>query len=566
MADDYSSTVTQMRTVTSPGTVGSESQATSLAGEIERLRYALEDLKGSGSRWYGAGPVYNVRSPRWGAVADGATDDTTAIQNAIDACNDAGGGTVWLPEGDYAVDTLHLSSKVNLVGDGMGATILSMIPHATTHHPVILIGDSGSPGGGSPVGVGNGKVTFASVRHLSIDGNKAQQTGVGDQFSPGIMVWGSDNNFVEYCEIYDCQGDGVWMGYGVDRVHGANQNVVQHCVFYGNARQQIALTFGAENVFAYNVCSGAIDLENDAGPTGEIRKNIVHGNTGRVGGTTTLSNTSDLIISLASLSTDKTSYFGNIVSNNVAFKIVGGYNQETVITGNTIIGSDASQAYLMELDAFDGAIVSNNTFVANEATASSLTAILRTRAGSFMLITDNMVLNETVPFHEYISTLGAEPGSVGHIYTNNLITGTGRYHLAFTERPSEEAVLMVQTDGGATQTLTVNQISGVPLFTGAQSGNSPLACGPLTLTTSGTMLIFTLAGTANWTIELLPHCETGAQAEPWNEHAIMSIDEDGTNRTVTVFTAPVAAGALTYVAYSFAGSGTEGTLFFRITY
>jgi len=49
--DDYSSTVAQMKTATDPGEDGSESQPTSLAGELERLRFAIRDQKKT-AQWY----------------------------------------------------------------------------------------------------------------------------------------------------------------------------------------------------------------------------------------------------------------------------------------------------------------------------------------------------------------------------------------------------------------------------------------------------------------------------------------------------------------------------------
>lgn len=49
--DDYSSNATQMQATTSPGGVGTESLATSLAGELERLRHVLKTLHG-GAQWY----------------------------------------------------------------------------------------------------------------------------------------------------------------------------------------------------------------------------------------------------------------------------------------------------------------------------------------------------------------------------------------------------------------------------------------------------------------------------------------------------------------------------------
>lgn len=51
--DDYSQNSTQMRIQTNPGDVGSESLASSLAGEVERLRYVISRLTGE-TYWYEA--------------------------------------------------------------------------------------------------------------------------------------------------------------------------------------------------------------------------------------------------------------------------------------------------------------------------------------------------------------------------------------------------------------------------------------------------------------------------------------------------------------------------------
>lgn len=54
--DDHSASLSQMKTQTTPGAQGTESLATSLGGEIERLRYVLNRLIG-GTYWYDAPPV-----------------------------------------------------------------------------------------------------------------------------------------------------------------------------------------------------------------------------------------------------------------------------------------------------------------------------------------------------------------------------------------------------------------------------------------------------------------------------------------------------------------------------
>jgi polygalacturonase len=50
----------------------------------------------------------------FGAVADGKTDSTAAIQKAIDACAGKGGGTVLVEGGPFMTYTLYLKSHVRL--------------------------------------------------------------------------------------------------------------------------------------------------------------------------------------------------------------------------------------------------------------------------------------------------------------------------------------------------------------------------------------------------------------------------------------------------------------------
>ena len=64
----------------------------------------------------------NIRD--FGAKGDGVTNDTGALQKALDACGASGGGTVIVPEGVYltgsiilrANTTLQLAARANLLG------------------------------------------------------------------------------------------------------------------------------------------------------------------------------------------------------------------------------------------------------------------------------------------------------------------------------------------------------------------------------------------------------------------------------------------------------------------
>jgi hypothetical protein len=70
-----------------------------------------------------SGLFTNVKSSAFGALGDGVTDDTTAINNAITA---AAGGIVFFPPGTYVVSVLTCgTSNLYLMGAGSGSSIIS---------------------------------------------------------------------------------------------------------------------------------------------------------------------------------------------------------------------------------------------------------------------------------------------------------------------------------------------------------------------------------------------------------------------------------------------------------
>ncbi|CRZ16108.1 glycosyl hydrolase family 28-related protein [Mycolicibacterium neworleansense] len=126
--------------------------------------------------------VIDVRSH--GATGDGKTDDHAAILRAIQAADDAGGGTVFFPAGDYALsDSIgngaHGFSQVWLLGDGERAARLRVKAKV------------------API---SGRWTECRIENLKIDADT--------QGSPGLDV-DLDKSYVRHCWIVG------WTDYGM---------------------------------------------------------------------------------------------------------------------------------------------------------------------------------------------------------------------------------------------------------------------------------------------------------------------------------------------------------------
>ena len=69
----------------------------------------------------GYAQTFNIRD--YGAISDSKTVNTYAIQKAVDACNQNGGGMVYVPAGVFVTGTFHLKSNVNLYLESGGVLL-----------------------------------------------------------------------------------------------------------------------------------------------------------------------------------------------------------------------------------------------------------------------------------------------------------------------------------------------------------------------------------------------------------------------------------------------------------
>lgn len=95
------------------------------SGQTVKVKRAVSDPMKLGVAWadeFCYNRVFNVKA--YGANGEDDVDDTEAIQNAINAAYESGGGIVYMPSGKYIFTQLVMKNGVILKGDGMQKSYL----------------------------------------------------------------------------------------------------------------------------------------------------------------------------------------------------------------------------------------------------------------------------------------------------------------------------------------------------------------------------------------------------------------------------------------------------------
>ena len=148
----------------------------------------------------------------FGATGDGVTDDTTAVQAAIDSV--AAGGGILVPVGTFMCDKLSIGSNKTILG--VGGTLKL---NASTNDSLLV----------TPVATSN-----VVVRNVRFDGNSA--SNVGTAAGVGLIAVGSSNASpssnirIEGCVIDDAYRNGIALAddaFGIKIIDNKITNISQ---------------------------------------------------------------------------------------------------------------------------------------------------------------------------------------------------------------------------------------------------------------------------------------------------------------------------------------------------
>lgn len=199
----------------------------------------------------GDNPLFSVALPErtsgtitpqtFGAKGDGITDDTAAIQAALDASS-----YVYIPDGVYMVDAGGGNTQSSAYNSGLlprsnqtielsKNAVLKALPNPNKFYNIVNMN-----------GVENVRIFGGTIL-----GDNDTHTGTGGDAGYGILIRASKNITVEDMEIADCWGDCIMIGYeavkGDDGTYYGVQSediIIQRCNLHGGRRQGISVCSG----------------------------------------------------------------------------------------------------------------------------------------------------------------------------------------------------------------------------------------------------------------------------------------------------------------------------------
>lgn len=210
---------------------------------------------------------FNVKN--YGARGDGITDDTLAIQRALDAADRAGGGTVIMPKGTFIVKgngdasegCLLIRDNTTLTGAGMGETIVKLQDNYNQKVTGIIRTESG---------VVTKNVT---VQQLTIDGNMQNNVGEVDGVFCGVSPGSpkADENITfQNMEIHSVSR------YAFDPHEITKNLVIRNTVAHHNGKDGYVADFQMDGIFENNIAyaNGRHGFNIVTGTVGFVAKNL----------------------------------------------------------------------------------------------------------------------------------------------------------------------------------------------------------------------------------------------------------------------------------------------------
>lgn len=303
-------------------------------------------------------PWVDVRA--YGAVGDGVTDDTTAIQAALD---NGSVKTVLIPDGTYLISaTLTLDTGIHLI-ISRGATItldddsdVDMIQNSDAsngNNSITISGDGVIDGNGDNQGVVTDAIQFTKCDRTTI-----RDIEIDDMSGIGINIQGSASNrlHIHDTRIHDCVSHGI----NFNGIAGLEGSLVNSNIIYTCGQNGIALQGGTKRIVVRgNICYNNGTVNGNGIYVGEASENLIIGNRCYKNSIDALSG-SGIGLNNAAGTHEHNQIVGNFCMLNgddgidVVLGASADHNRFDLITGNYCLWNTNSGINVMTAHATDG--------------------------------------------------------------------------------------------------------------------------------------------------------------------------------------------------------------------
>lgn len=378
--------------------------------------------------------LINVRDH--GAKGDGTTDDTAAIQAALNAAG-ANGTTVFVPKGRYMIDaTEPATTSANYLWDEGGVSIpsnvtlrldpaatLAAIPNNKKAYVVVRIYDK----------------TNVTLSGGTIEGERSLHTinGTAGEWGYGIAITAGSNITIRDVITKDCWGDGIniqRIGTAVTKnvlvenvtcdnnrrqgmsIEGVDHMVVNNSTFKNTAGTGPACGVDIEPsttgitvkhvqfndcIFSGNAAAGMLIMGHEPLVGVSLRGCLFTGNLDSEGQFKTLTAGSDISVTGCSFTDGANAiqiaggsnykFDRNTVSASMVFKATSTVRGLSV-TNNSFTATAGSTPYVLYSSASD-VVIEGNSFDASGVTVANGTIYLAAGAASYVRFSKNRVIN-----------------------------------------------------------------------------------------------------------------------------------------------------------------------------
>ena len=220
-----------------------------------------------------------VTPQMFGAKADGVTDDTNAINLAIN--NTPDGGTVFIPDGVYLVKSITSTPYNAILIENRNNISIRLSDNATIklatstsdYYRVIFIK------GSENITVSGGRIVGDYETHTPTYSDNGTITG---EQGHGIRISDSNNICIKGVDISQCYGDTIVISSDSTPFRGVSNSVVNSCILHDSVRNGITIS-SAQNLLIknceiYNISGGypmaGIDIENEYAYAGAVIEDI----------------------------------------------------------------------------------------------------------------------------------------------------------------------------------------------------------------------------------------------------------------------------------------------------